>query len=603
MYISLKYLRTLIRPGFFTVLALSLLSGCNSGRNPDVTVSELQDEIKYLSSDSLKGRLTGSPGDSLAAEYIKSRFIEAGLTPLATDGFQRFEVTDKLVPGEKNYLTIDGKDFNSGEDFMPFAFSGNSSLESDVIFAGYGLQINNDSLVWDDYKDLDVKGKWILILMGDPESDKTVSAFIPFSGDRDKALLARDRGASGVLMVAGPVFDYEDKFESLSGSDYSVNIPVLRIKRPVADLLLAGKSKTTVSDLENNINRTRKSTGFDTGISISGGSEIIREKSWTRNVVALLPGEDEALKNEYIIIGAHFDHLGMGGPGSSSRALDTIGVHHGADDNASGVSEMIELAQKFAATPGSHKRSIIFAAFTGEEEGLLGSKYFVENPPVDLSKVNVMINLDMVGRLRDSGSLQIGGVGTAEGLKDLVLSDSDSSLMHITYSEEGYGPSDHSSFYGKNIPVLFYTTGAHLDYHTPGDTWDKINYEGMVSVSDEIFSVARDLSNSAERLKFKEAGPANTGDSRAYRRRGPTLGIMPDFAGNVKNGLRADFVTPGRPAALGGMKKGDIIISINGKSVGNIQDYMFRMSQLKHGQTISVEVLRNNKKEVLLIQL
>ena len=603
MHISVRHIKPPVRQGLYSVLAACLLFACKSGSNPDVTVSELQNEIKYLSSDSLRGRLTGSPGDSLAAEYIRSQFSKAGLALLSNEGFQRFEVTDKIVPGKKNFLTINGKNFESGNDIMPFSFSGDSSLESDVVFAGYGLRINNDSLTWDDYKNPDVKDKWILILMGDPESDKTVSPFIPFSGDRDKALLAKDQGASGVLMVAGPVFDPEDKFESLSSSDYSVDIPVLRIKRPVADLLLKPKSGLTVSDLENRINKTGKSAGFDTGVTISAGSEVIREKSWTRNVVAMVPGEDEALKNEYIIIGAHFDHLGMGGPGSSSRAVDTIGVHHGADDNASGVSEMIELAEKFAATPGSHKRSIIFAAFTGEEEGLLGSKYFVDNPPVDLSKVNVMINLDMVGRLRDSGSLQISGVGTAEGLKDLVSTDSDTSLMHITYSEEGYGPSDHSSFYGKNIPVLFFTTGAHLDYHTPNDTWDKINYKGMVSVSDEIFRVARDLCNSSERLKFTEAGPVTTGVSRAYRRRGPTLGIMPDFAGNVKNGLRADFVTPGRPAALGGMKKGDIIISINGKSVGNIQDYMFRMSQLKHGQTISVEVLRNNKKEVLLIQL
>jgi aminopeptidase YwaD len=409
-------------------------------------------------------------------------------------------------------------------------------------------------------------------------------------------------GASGVLMVAGPVYDPEDKFESLTSSDYSVGIPVLRIKRELANIIIS-KSKTTISDLENMINKTKKPGGFNTGILVRAGSEVIREKSWTRNVAALLPGEDDSLKNEYVIIGAHFDHLGMGGPGSSSRAVDTVAVHHGADDNASGVSEMIELAEKFAAIRGSHKRSIVFIAFSGEEEGLLGSKYFVENPPIDLRNVDAMINLDMVGRLRDSSSLQISGVGTAKGLKSLVIKDSDTSMIHLTFSEEGYGPSDHSSFYGKNIPVLFYTTGAHLDYHTPQDTWEKINYKGMVLISNEIFSVASDLCNSPDRLVFKEAGPATTNEYRTMRRRGPTLGIMPDFAGNVKNGLRADFVTPGRPAALGGMKKGDIIISINGKSVSNIQDYMFRMSQLKHGQTISVEVLRNNKKEVLLIQL
>jgi hypothetical protein len=292
----------------------------------------------------------------------------------------------------------------------------------------------------------------------------------------------------------------------------------------------------------------------------------------------------------------------LGGTGSGSRVPDTVAVHHGADDNASGVGMMLELAEKFALTEGSHKKSIICVAFTGEEEGLLGSKYFVDHPGIDLSKVNAMVNLDMVGRLQETNVLQISGVGTAEGFRDLVYSESDTSVIKLTLSDEGYGPSDHSSFYGKNIPVLFYSTGAHLDYHTPSDTYDKVNYKGMVSISSLIFNVIEKLASSTERLKFREAGP-KIEQGRPMRRKGVTLGIMPDFAGNVKNGLRADFVTPGKPAALGGMKKGDIITSINGKTVNNIQDYMFRMSQLKHGQTISVEILRDGDKMVLLIQL
>jgi aminopeptidase YwaD len=303
-----------------------------------------------------------------------------------------------------------------------------------------------------------------------------------------------------------------------------------------------------------------------------------------------------------VIIGAHFDHLGMGGPGSGSRALDTIGIHHGADDNASGVAMMLELAKKFAKTKGSHRRSILCLSFSGEEEGLLGSKHFVDDPGINLSKVNAMINLDMVGRLNETNNLQISGVGTATGLKDLVYTKSDTSIIKLTLSDEGYGPSDHSSFYGKNIPVLFYFTGAHMDYHTPTDTWEKINFKGMVEISDLIFNVAKELAAENSRLQFKEAGP-KAEVNRYPRRKGVTLGIMPDFAGVIKNGLRADFVTPGKPAALGGMQKGDIITFINGKTVNNIQDYMFRMGQLKHGQIISVEVMRNDKKVVLLIQL
>ena len=592
----MRYIRKILYINlFFAIIAFS----CKNSVTKEITTSELMDHIKFLSSDSLKGRLTGTPGDSLAALYIRDQLASAGLIPLSDAGFQRYEVTDKVIAGKKNFLSLNGEDLVASSDFMPFSFSGNSELDAEIIFAGYGFSINNDSLKWNDYDNTDVAGKWVLIFRGDPEPEKSVSGFIPFNGDRDKALLAKDMGAKGVLMVSGPATDANDTFESLSQGDYSVEIPVLRIKRDVADKIFKG-TNNSVAGLEKRINGAMKPGGFTTGTKVYAGSEIIKTKSTTRNVVMVLLGDDEVLKDEYVIIGGHFDHLGMGG--SSSRARDTVAVHHGADDNASGVSLMIELAEKFALTKGSHKRTLIFAAFSGEESGLLGSKYFTDNPLIDLTKVNAMINLDMLGRLRDSSSLQIGGAGTAEGLKKLVRSLTDTTNTTLAFSDEGYGPSDHSSFYGKNIPVLFYSTGAHLDYHTPSDTWDKINYPGMVMISDLIFNVAAEFANNPERLKFTEAGP-KVEMNRMMRRKGVTLGIMPDFAGNVQNGLRADFVTPGKPAALGGMKNGDIITSIEGKRVNNIQDYMYRMGQLKHGQTISVEVLRKGKTEVLLIQL
>jgi len=573
----------------------------SSGVNGQVSVKELQTDIKYLASDSLKGRLTGSPGDSLAADFIRNKLISYGLIPLSGDGFQRFKVTKRVIAGKANSLMMNKINYTINKDFMPLAFSSNAGLESDVIFAGYGFSIKGDSLKWNDFDGIDVKGKWVMILRGDPEPENTKSQFIPFSADRDKALLAKDMGAAGVLMVSGPLSDPKDTFESLGTEGFSVDIPVLRIKKEVADIILL-KSKNNIEALEKKLNDTRKPLSFSSNVTVSGKAEIVRELASTRNVVMLLPGQDEKLKNEYIIIGAHFDHLGMGGPGSGSRAPDTTGIHHGADDNASGVAMMVELAGKFAGTKESHKRSIVFLAFTGEEEGLLGSKHFTDDPGINLSSVNAMINLDMIGRLNETNNLQIFGVGTATGLKDLIYSKSDTSVIKLTLSDEGYGPSDHSSFYGKNIPVLFYFTGAHLDYHTPTDTYDKINFDGMEKISILVFNVAEELASSTVRLQFKESGPKV--ETVRYRRgKGVTLGIMPDFAGVIKNGLRADFVTPGKPAALGGMQKGDIIIFINGKTVNNIQDYMFRMGQLKHGETISVEVLRNDKKVVLLIQL
>jgi aminopeptidase YwaD len=592
---NLKTLATGILP-----VAFLILSG-SSVKKTDITVKELQNHIRYLSSDDLKGRLTGSPGDSLAAIYIRKELTSYGLKPLAENGWQNFKVTKKVLAGKNSSLSLNGTGYALGKDFTPVAFSSDAGLESDVVFAGYGFNISLDTLKWNDFSSIDVKGKWVMILRADPETDNTRSAYIPFSGDRNKALLAKDLGAAGVLFVAGEAADPQDQFESLGQEAFSVGLPVLRIKREVADAILSS-SKNTISGLEKKLNETRKPLSFNANVKVKATTEITSEEAGTRNVIMVLPGEDPILKNEYVIIGAHFDHLGMGGPGSSSRAVDTIAVHHGADDNASGVAMMLELAGKFAGTNGSHKRSIVFIAFSGEEMGLLGSKYFTDHPWIDLSKVNAMFNLDMVGRLNENRTVQISGAGTAEGLKKILYADNDTNKFKITLSDEGYGPSDHSSFYGKNIPVVYYSTGAHLDYHTPSDTWDKINFTGMVEVSSLIYKTASDLASEPGRLAFREAGPkVETG--AVARRKGVTLGIMPDFAGNVKNGLRADFVTPGKPAALGGMKKNDIITAINGKPVNNIQDYMYRMGQLKRGETITVEVLRDNKKEVLLIQL
>lgn len=589
-----------LRKILFLLAAVLLVSCSNTGKQK-VTADKLRNHIKYLSSDSLKGRLTGSVGDSLAAEYIKKELILYGLIPVSGDGLQRFKVTDKVMPGKDNFLSFNGKIYSRDNDFEPTAFSENKSLKSEVVFAGYGFNINNDSLKWNDYNGNDAKNKWVIIMRGDPEPDNSKSKFAPFSGDRDKSLLAKDMGAGGVLLVSGENFDKEDRFEPLAKGEYSVGIPVFRIKRGVADAILA-ESKTNINDLEKRLNSGRKPHSFLTATIIDAKSEIIQNMANTRNVIMEIPGEDPRLKNEYLIFGAHFDHLGMGGPGSSSRKPDTIGVHHGADDNASGVAMLIELAGKFASTNSTHKRTLVFVSFSGEEEGLWGSKYFADHPGIDLSKVDVMINMDMVGRLKDTKDLQIGGVGTAEGLQKKAEVLSDTNFLKLAFTNEGSGPSDHSSFYAKDIPVLFFTTGAHTDYHTPSDTWEKINYKGMVTVSDLIFKLASELASDTAKLHFKEAGP-KAEVTRGYLRRGVTLGIMPDFAGVVKNGLRADLVTPGKPAANGGMKKGDIITSIDGKQVNNIQDYMFRLNQLKKGQVISVEILRNNKKEVLIIQL
>jgi aminopeptidase YwaD len=321
----------------------------------------------------------------------------------------------------------------------------------------------------------------------------------------------------------------------------------------------------------------------------------------TANVAMVLEGTDPVLKSEYVIVGAHFDHLGMGGPGSSSRNRDTVAIHPGADDNASGVTLLIEMAKRLASRKKGFPRSIVFVAFSGEELGLLGSRYFDAHLPVNNSNVNIMINMDMVGRMKEGNFLQAGGVGTATGLRDSVAALADTNLLHITFTDEGSGPSDHFSFYADSIPVLFFTTGTHTDYHLPSDTWDKLNYDGMVLTADLMYKIISRSATNPVRYTFQLSGPQV--QQPMGKRGGVTLGIMPDVAGVVKNGLRADLVTPGKPAALGGMKKGDVIISIENKPVNDIYEYMKRLNELKAGQRVTVEVLRNGKKEILIIQL
>ncbi len=577
------------------------LTACNSIKIdiPEITAEELQDHVEYLASEDLKGRLPGTEGGLAAAEYIRDLLLSWGLEPLCDNGLQKVEIVASVKAGEASSLNAAGKDYELNKDFYPLAISENLSVESELVFAGYGFSIDSDELVWNDYKDIDVEGKWVLILRADPEVENPMSSFAAFSSDRDKAMLAKDKGAAGVLFVSGELFDQKDEFEGLRKGEFSVGIPVLRISRTLANNLIGDKG--SITDLEKQINDSRLPASFNTEMLVSAESELIQEIVSTHNVVMKLAGNDPALAEQYTVIGGHYDHLGMGGPGTSSRAVDTIAVHYGADDNASGIAAMLEIAEK-AAADKSNKRSIIFSAFAAEEMGLLGSKHLVKNLPFSADSVNAMINLDMVGRLKENNLLQIGGVGTAAEFNDMLFSLTDTTFFELSLSQEGYGPSDHSSFYGVDIPVLFISTGAHLDYHTPFDSPDKINYDGMSIISDLVYSYLTELSNTVTRVSFQEAGP-KTQVSRGMRKKGVTLGIMPDFAGSNKNGLRADFVTPGKPGAMGGLKKGDIITAINGMEINNIQDYMFRLSKLKYGETINVEILRDDKKELLLIIL
>ncbi|MCK9616907.1 MAG: M20/M25/M40 family metallo-hydrolase [Lentimicrobiaceae bacterium] len=566
-----------------------------------ITSAELKTDVYFLASDSLKGRKPGTPESKVAANYILNGLVQSGTKPLCENGFQPFDLITNVQAGKNNMLLFGNFKGIAGKDFIPLSFSANATLSAPVVFAGFGFDADFDSIHLHDYQNMDVKSKWVMMLRGEPDPDNPHSLFGSLSSERAKVLTAKDKGAAGVIFVSGSKFEENDRLTSLSYdmSASDAGLPVINIKRIVADSLLKN-SGVTIAQLESDLTLTIKSNSFELQTILTAQTEVIPRKVQAQNIVAWIKGKDKKLCNEYIVIGAHYDHLGMGGANSGSRIPDTVAVHNGADDNASGVAAVLELAGKLAKA--KLKRSVIFVLFDAEEMGLIGSKYFVKNSPVPLPQIKAMINVDMLGRFKkDTKTISVSGTGTAAEMDSLLNIAEKGRTFTIGRTTEGYGPSDHATFYSENIPVLYFTTGAHDDYHTPADDADKLDYNDEALICNMIADISLIFANMEKSLSFHEAGPK--AQPEGGRRFKVTLGIVPDFTSSENKGLRVDGVRKGGPAERGGIKKGDIIIAIDGQIVSNIYDYMTRLTKLKHGQTIIVEVLRNNKKEVLLILL
>lgn len=568
-----------------------------------IAADELQSHITYLASEELKGRKPGTPGGKKAAEYIRHQFDQYGLVLPANNGFQSFKVVTGVTAGEGNNFRFNDFKGELTKDFIPLSFSDNDTLTARVVFAGYGFNIETDTLTWQSYENIEVAGKWAMVLQGDPELDDPESIFIEHSTERIKALNAKDYGAAGIIMVTPHEMEGKDKLLDMyydkTASD--AGIPVINITREVADKMLAAGNKT-VKELEQKLNKTRKPHTFELPVDLTASTHVKLEKATTQNVVGILHGQDELLRDQYVIIGAHYDHLGMGGPGSGSRMPDTIAPHYGADDNASGVATVLELARQFTAGTDEIGRSLVFIAFGSEEMGLLGSKFFVNSGLVEKDQINAMMNFDMVGRLKkDDRTLTVGGTGTADKISELLDEYAREFTFTVEKSKEGYGPSDHAAFYAENIPVIFLTTGPHSDYHTPKDKASRLDYASQERITEFAYKILTKLCNMENPLAFKRSGVKAR--SKYGRRFKVTLGIIPDVTSSKNNGLGVDGVREGGPADRGGMKKGDRIISMNGEDVRNIYDYMGRLAKLKQGETATVEVLREGKKKILLIQL
>ncbi|MCK9618807.1 MAG: M20/M25/M40 family metallo-hydrolase, partial [Lentimicrobiaceae bacterium] len=440
----------------FSLCALVLFSGCIVQYQPKITDKEIASTIKILSSEEFQGRKPGLPGDSLAAHFIAEKFRKSGIKMLYNKGYQPVKLITGFKFGKENHLTSAQQTFDLGADYEPLFFSANKSFAGKLAVAGYGITFSTDSLKWDDYQNFKVENSWVLIFDGIPDHLQQNKEVLKQSDLRTKVLNAIDHHAGGILIVTADFnTNGATKTAIFDKNSAPYSVPVMKISQKTADLIL--DKQLSFAEIENRIKNDKKPFFKLTDIAVQGEASVLPKITVTQNIVGMVPGRDPKLAEEFIIVGAHYDHLGFGGAGSGSRMPDTVAVHHGADDNASGVAAVIELAQKFSHEK-NNKRPIIFVAFTAEEFGLIGSKAFVKEPPYSLKKADAMFNFDMVGRLDSAKDLTIGGVGTA--LESNALVDSLVHGFNLKISKEGYGPSDHASFYGENIPVIYFTSGV-----------------------------------------------------------------------------------------------------------------------------------------------
>lgn len=565
-------------------------------RSATITAEEIAAHIRFLASDALAGRRPGTEGAEKAADYIASEFRAYGLRPLGEqESFrQPFSFVSGIGLGPGNALAlVRGSQeiaFQPGRDFVPLAFSRDESVEADVVFAGFG--ISAPDLGYDDYAGSDVSGRIVLVLTGSPDGDDPHSRFGRYLSPRYKTVAARDKGARGVLFISS---EEELSKEPLARLRYDhtfgdSGIVAFVVSRRVAEEMLRTTGRH-LADVVREMSDRKGSHSFPLpSLRLRCRSDVIKERKTTANVVALLPGADPVLRTEYVIVGAHYDHLGWGGE-DSLAPKQTGEIHNGADDNASGVAGLLELAQALAAERHRLKRSILLVAFSGEEEGLLGSRYFVEHPPVPLERVIAMINLDMIGRLKDN-TLIVYGLGTSPVWKPLLERLNEAARFKVTARDDGVGPSDHTSFYLKDIPVLHFFTGVHEDYHRPSDDVEKINAEGERRIVTLVRDIVRELQQQERPLFTKTRSPEPDRAQMGFR---VSIGTIPDYAAEVE-GVRLAGVRQGSPAEKAGLRAGDVIVGVGSRNVRNVYDYTYALQELRPGQEVEFIILRGGER-------
>jgi len=597
--------RTLLVFIIIIALATILIRVKNSGTyrtvlSMEITKDEIMEHIRYLSHKDRAGRYPGSRESKDVISYLIRNLKSYGVKPgMENKSYvQPFDFTDNINLGKNNNMVIDGDTLELESDFIPLWFSGNDSISTSAVFAGYGFNINSDEIKWNDYANIDVSGKWVFIMRNSPDRDMQHSLYRPYAGLHKKMLVARDNGAAGVVFISQTEDTGLFPLKYISGYKNG-GIPAIHLANKAADKLLK-KNGWSRKKIQNTMNESLQSITFEMpNIIIAANVELEPAEIRGGNVVGLIKSGNRRYRDEYIVLGAHFDHIGMGGPGSGSRKPNATEIHYGADDNASGTAGILELAQKLISHKSRLKRSILLVGFDAEEKGLLGAKHFVENPPVALDKIAAMINLDMIGRMKDS-TFNIGGVGTSSIFQPLLDSLTSNSDYNVNMTMPGFGPSDHAAFYAEDIPVLFFFSGVHSEYHTPEDTWKLINLEGEKYILEKVHDVVFHLANIPAKPDFKESGPRE-GEMTRNASFKVTFGIMPAY-GSIEEGLEVDGISKiDGPAAKAGIKKGDVIKMINGKPIKDIYEFMDRLRELEKGMTVPVIIERNGKKQELSV--
>jgi hypothetical protein len=576
------------------------------------------DHIKYLSSDELEGRGDGAPGLEKAADYIAQSFRASGLEPAGENGtfFQRFELVSGLAIEPGNIVTFTtprrSVSLQIGRDYELLSTSPDAPVSPlPVVFAGYG--ISAPPLQYDDYDNVDAAGKAVLIFTHEPQENDPKSRFdgvtnTTYASVVHKVETARAHGAKAILLIddethAPQTAVFRQWIRDPQAEEYG--LPVFYLSRDLvqqalgASFNLAESSRQIDSD---GAPHSRLLTDLDV-TALDHTSKIRRP---VRNVVGVVRGSDSNLRSEFVVVGAHYDHLGRSARFSLSPN-STGQIHHGADDNASGTAAVMEMAKAAIEARSEFKRSVVFMTFAGEELGLLGSAYYVQHPLVPLENTVAMINLDMVGRA--GGRILVDGIANAPSIDDdlKVAQKSSGISIRALKGSPGAGASDDASFLMRKIPAINFFSGFHADYHRPTDTWDKIDAAGGAAVSDLALALARQIANRATRPEFVESvqeqhGGSSTSGSGAVSGYGPYFGSVPDFA-DEGQGVKFADVRAGSPAAKAGFRAGDVLTSFGGTPIKSLYDFTFALREKKPGDKVTVTVMRDGKPITATVEL